>query len=120
MEAIIAEHAKEGERVILLAKQDSFDDMGEAVALIAISDRIRPNAFDTIVRFQEQGVTVKVISGDHAATVSSIAKRVGIKNADKYLSCEKHLLIGSNSAKYGILVALFGKLLIRKLLHLRE
>ena len=89
MEAVIAEHAKEGERVILLAKQDSFDDMGEAVALIAISDRIRPNAFDTIVRFQEQGVTVKVISGDHAATVSSIAKRVGIKNADKYLSCEK-------------------------------
>ena len=89
MEKIIADHAAEGERVLLLAKQDTFESEGEAVALIAISDRIRPNAYDTIVRFQEQGVTVKVISGDHAATVSSIAKRVGIKDADKFLSCEK-------------------------------
>ena len=81
-------HAAKGERVLLLVKQDNFDTEGEAIALIAISDRIRPNAEDTINNFQEQGVEVKVISGDHAATVSSIAKRVGIKNADRYISCE--------------------------------
>ena len=88
VEDMIAAHAERGERVLLLAKLESIDGEGVAIALIAISDRIRPNAADTIAKFQEQGVTVKVISGDHAATVSSIAKRVGIAGAEKYLSCE--------------------------------
>ena len=88
LEGKINSHAESGERVLLLVKQDALEVSGEAIALIAISDRIRPNAKDTIANFQSQGVTVKVISGDHAKTVSSIAKRVGIENADKYLSCE--------------------------------
>ncbi len=81
-------YASLGERVILLSKSETMDCEGIAVALIAISDRIRPNAKDTIASFQEQGVTVKVISGDHAKTVSSIAKKVGISGADNYISCE--------------------------------
>ncbi len=90
MEKTIAEHASLGHRVILLARHDeSLSDVGEPVALIAISDRIRPAAKETIAKFQEQGVTVKVISGDHAETVSTIAKSVGINNADKYLSCDE-------------------------------
>jgi len=84
----IAERAKEGERVLILARIPSFEDVGEAVAMIAIADNIRPNAKATIEKFQEQGVTVKIISGDHAATVSTIAARVGVRDADKYLSCE--------------------------------
>lgn len=89
MDRIINTHAAEGHRVILLAHHpDSLDKDGEPVALIAISDRIRPAAPETIAKFQSQGVTIKVISGDHAATVSSIAKKVGIIDADKYISCE--------------------------------
>ena len=88
LEMKISKYASNGERVLLLVKQEALETIGEAMALIAISDRIRPNAKDTIANFQDQGVTVKVISGDHAETVSSIAKRVGIINADKYLSCE--------------------------------
>ena len=90
MEKIIEEHAAEAHRVILLAKLPSLDTdaVGEAVALIAISDRIRPAARETIEKFQSQGVAVKVISGDHAATVSTIAKSVGIIGAENYLSCE--------------------------------
>jgi len=88
MSVRIAAFAAEGKRVLLLAKHPELDAEGEALALIAISDRIRPGAKDTIEKFQDQGVTVKVISGDHAETVSNIAARVGIKNADKYLSCE--------------------------------
>ena len=84
----IEERASEGERVLLLVKQDTLESEGVAVAMIAISDRIRPNAAETIAKFQDAGVAVKVISGDHAATVSTIAKRVGINNADKYLSCD--------------------------------
>lgn len=88
MSAKIAAYASEGKRVLLLAKHPELDSEGEAVAFIAISDRIRPGAKDTIEKFQSQGVTVKVISGDHAQTVSNIAARVGITNADKFISCE--------------------------------
>ena len=90
VENMISEHAREGERVIILVRHPSgeLEDEGVALALIAISDRIRPAAKETIANFQEQGVTLKVISGDHAETVSTIAAKVGIKNADKFISCE--------------------------------
>ena len=88
LEEQIEQRARLGERVLLLVKQPELEQEGEAVAMIAISDRIRPNAKETIAKFQEQGVAVKVISGDHAQTVSTIAARVGIKDADKFLSCE--------------------------------
>ena len=86
----IDEHAREGRRVLLLVSLKSLrgDSEGRAVAIISIEDRIRPAARETIAGFQEQGVTVKVISGDHAATVSTIAGKVGINNYDKYISCE--------------------------------
>ena len=80
--------AERGERVLLLARLNKLGGKGSAVALISIADRIRPNAKETIAKFQEQGVTVKVISGDHAATVSTIAGKVGIIGAEKYISCE--------------------------------
>ena len=89
LEEKIKLHALEGERVLLLARLESMEARGVAVAMVAIADRIRPNAKDTIANFQEQGVTIKIISGDHAATVSTIAGRVGVKNYDKYVSCEK-------------------------------
>ena len=88
LEEKIKLHAAEGERVLLLARLDSLSGEGVAVAMIAIADRIRPNAKETIAKFQEQGVTIKIISGDHAATVSTIAARVGVKDAENYISCE--------------------------------
>lgn len=90
VEKMISEHAKEGERVLILVRHPDgvLENEGVALALIAISDRIRPAAKETIANFQEQGVTLKVISGDHAETVSTIAAKVGINNADKYISCD--------------------------------
>jgi len=87
----IAAYAREGERVLILVRHpdDDLESRGVALALIAISDTIREGAKETIRGFQEQGVTLKVISGDHAETVSTIAARVGIKNADKFISCDK-------------------------------
>ena len=84
----ISEHASRGERVLLLARLPEIDLHGEAIALIAIEDRIRPNAAEIIQKFQASDVKVKVISGDHAETVSAIAKKVGIIGAENYLSCE--------------------------------
>ena len=88
LEEKIGAHAERGERVLVLAKHETLGSEGCAVAIIAISDRIRPNAKETVEKFQEQGVRVIVISGDHAATVSSIARRVGIKGAENFISCE--------------------------------
>jgi cation-transporting ATPase E len=84
----IRNFASEGLRVLLLAKLPSLNDVGEPMALITISGKIRPGAKQTIENFQNQDVKVKIISGDHAATVSYIAKKVGVINAEKYISCE--------------------------------
>ncbi len=81
--------AANGERVLVLARLDELGGRGKAVAMIAIADNIRPSAKETIASFQSQGVKVKIISGDHARTVSTIAGRVGVADADKYISCEK-------------------------------
>ena len=58
------------------------------IAVIVIQDHIRDNARDTIKRFVENDVNIKVISGDNPVTVSKIAGVVGIPNANKYISLE--------------------------------
>lgn len=92
---LVEKYAKEGLRVLLLAHSsavlktsDNLPPIRRPVGLIVIEDHIRPEAPSTIKWFMDNNVDVKVISGDNAATVSSIATRVGIKNADKYISLE--------------------------------
>ncbi|MBQ7386808.1 MAG: HAD-IC family P-type ATPase, partial [Clostridia bacterium] len=84
----IKERAANGERVLVLAKLDELEGRGRAIAMIALADNIRPSAKETIANFQSQGVSIKIISGDHAKTVSTIAGRVGVMNAHNYISCE--------------------------------
>lgn len=88
MDDMIAKYASKGKRVILVSRHADIEEEGTPLAMIAINDRIRPNAGKIIEGFQDQGVTVKVISGDHAETVSTIAGKVGILDSDKYLSCD--------------------------------
>jgi cation-transporting ATPase E len=47
-------------------------------AIIALVEEIRPDAADTLAYFAEQGVTVKIISGDNPITVGAIARRLGL------------------------------------------
>ncbi|WP_141639552.1 cation-translocating P-type ATPase [Clostridium haemolyticum] len=83
--------AEDGKRVLLLANfkgknlDEKLDGEIEKVALVFMEDIIRDNAIRTISYFNNENVTLKIISGDNPVTVSSIAKRVGIKNADKYI-----------------------------------
>lgn len=81
-------------RVLLVAKVDGFEEVDnlpkfqgkpEPIGFVCIDDDIRDNAAQTISFFAEQGVDIKVISGDDPRTVSGIAKKVGIVNADKYV-----------------------------------
>ncbi|SCH10094.1 Probable cation-transporting ATPase F [uncultured Ruminococcus sp.] len=55
----------------------------EPVALVLIQDKIREEASDTIRYFTEQGVRLKVISGDGVTTVSNIARQAGIPDAQE-------------------------------------
>ena len=55
------------------------------LALVLVSNRVRPEAEETFRYFAEQGVCIKVISGDNPVTVSEVARRAGIENADKYI-----------------------------------
>ena len=55
------------------------------LALLLLTNRVRPEAPDTFKYFAQQGVNIKVISGDNPATVSSVAMRAGIQNAENYV-----------------------------------
>lgn len=48
------------------------------LGLVVIAERLRPNVSQTIAFLHEQGVEVKVLSGDSPQTVSAIARDVGI------------------------------------------
>ena len=79
------------ERVLVVGECASFssDDRIEgAVRLlgcVAIRDEIRPTAAETMAYFLEQGVELRVISGDDPRTVSAIAARAGVPHADRYV-----------------------------------
>ena len=51
------------------------------VALVVLEQRVRPEATTTIRYFADQGVRLKVLSGDHPRTVGVVADRVGIATA---------------------------------------
>ena len=81
-----------GYRVLLIAEYDGVPEPGalhedwvKPLALVLLTNRIRPEAPETFRYFAQQGVTVKVISGDNPATVSDVARRAGIENAEDYI-----------------------------------
>lgn len=93
--SFIKEQQSKGLRVLALAEQESgtFDKnmsgkKSVLLALIVIEEHIREDAVETIQWFKDNGVEIKIISGDDPATVSKIAQRVGVKNWDKFVSLE--------------------------------
>lgn len=55
------------------------------LALVLLTNRIRPEAPETFAYFASQGVKIKVISGDNPVTVAEVARRAGIENADEFI-----------------------------------
>lgn len=86
--------AAQGFRVLVLAHVFGTLKINEApknarpIALIVIMDHIREDAIETIEYFKNNGVEVKVISGDNPITVSKIAMRAGIEDADRFISLD--------------------------------
>ena len=80
-----------GYRVLLVARYDGqAEEVLElprlyALALVLVSNRIRPEAPKTFAYFAQQGVTIKVISGDNPITASEVARRARIQHAEKWV-----------------------------------
>ena len=87
--ARIEELASEGKRILVLAgahgivSAENIPPVTEIICLCALTDQIRPGAGQTLRYFRDQGVDLKVISGDNPRTVSRIALQAGLEGWDK-------------------------------------
>ena len=79
---LLASYASEIETPLVLSELTPL-------ALIFLTNALRPDAKETFQYFAKQGVSVRVISGDNPRTVSEVAKRAGILNADRYIDATK-------------------------------
>lgn len=92
IQPLVAPYQAEGCRVLLLAQCDTpptaeggLSGVIFPVALAVISNPVRPEAPETFRYFAQQGVSVKVISGDNPATVSHVAQQAGIEGAERFV-----------------------------------
>lgn len=91
----ITEHASTGARVLVFGSYDGeidgrpLDHGVTPLAFLLLANPVREAAEETFRYFAEQGVEVKVISGDNPVTVSRVAKQAGIANADKYVDASE-------------------------------
>lgn len=107
----IEEYGNQGIRVLVFGKYSGILDglaLTGAVlplALIMIANPIRPDAKETFRFFEEQGVEIKVISGDNPVTVSKVAMEAGIANAERYIDASEltdYEMIKSAVTKYAV------------------
>lgn len=83
----------QGLRVLAVGKSkaaitDEGVDNLVPIAVVALQDTVREDAPEIIRWFADNGVAVKVISGDNPLSVSVIAQKAGIPDADKFISLE--------------------------------
>lgn len=87
--------SSKGMRVLLLAQSDSelpdkaLPEGLSPKALVVLSDEIRESAPSTLAYFREQGVDIRVISGDDPVTVSNVAAQAGLPGAENYADVSK-------------------------------
>lgn len=107
----ISQYTTKGYRVIVLAKAESLTKDGVIdgeilpLGFVVLANEIRDNAVETFTYFKEQGVAIKVISGDNPATVSEVARQAGIENAEKYVDASTltdNMMISEAIAKYTV------------------
>lgn len=89
----IEEYTSLGYRVLVVGEASGIQDKKingtvTALAIVVLQDHIRPDAIASLRWFKDNGVAIKVISGDNALTTSEIAKQAGIEGADSYISLE--------------------------------
>ncbi len=89
--ASVERYSRQGYRVLVFGRCADTLEGGalnvpvEPLCMILLANPIRENAKETFAYFAEQGVEIKVISGDNPVTVSEVAKEAGIENAELYV-----------------------------------
>ena len=87
--------ACEGKRVLLFAKLDGYINknkiigQADALCLVVMENPVRSTAKSTFEFFKQQGVKIKVFSGDNPAAVASMCKRVDLDGAEDYVDASK-------------------------------
>lgn len=86
--ALVQERADAGSRVLVLSHSEG-EHQGEQqpdtlspLAIITLEDTVRSDAPEILEFFREQGVTIKVISGDNPSTVAAVARRAGVRHSE--------------------------------------
>lgn len=91
---LVEKQTQKGLRVLVLAHshdcidEDKIPKDFSAISLLLIADNVREDAAETVAWFKENDVAIKVISGDNPITVSEVSKRVGIDNAENFISLD--------------------------------
>ena len=87
----IEEAQREGYRVLMVGisiktdlSETRLPDL-QPLAILKIDDPIRENANETLAYLKEEGVNIKVISGDNPITVSNVSRRAGLEGYEKYI-----------------------------------
>ena len=89
---VINRYTSQGYRVLGIGrcageiKDDNLPGTVSPVALITLQDNIRREAPQTIKWFADNGVDIRIISGDNPITVSEVARRAGVVGSEKYIS----------------------------------
>ncbi len=91
LRARVEGYAAEGKRILVLAEarglltEETLPPIRAVCGLCILSDQLRPGVDQTLQYFRDQDVDVRIISGDNPITVSMIAKRAGLPDADRYV-----------------------------------
>jgi cation-transporting P-type ATPase E len=93
----LSDWSDQGLRVLIFAYHPEIVDVRDAegkptlpqltpLALVCLSDELRPHLRETLADFVDSGITLKVISGDNPATVAALAKQAGLPGDLRYMS----------------------------------
>ena len=91
LRARVEGYAAEGKRILVLAEarglltEETLPPIRAVCGLCILSDQLRPGVDQTLQYFRDQDVDVRIISGDNPITVSMIAKRASLPDADRYV-----------------------------------
>ena len=90
-----ARYADEGFRVLLLAEadgaivKDTVPPAARLLGLILLREALRPSAKDTLNWFRDEGVSVRVMSGDDPRTVAAAGRALALDGCDRAVDCSK-------------------------------
>ena len=90
-QSYVQDAAEQGARVLIFGRYqgktlgEELEAAVDPLMVIILENPVRKNAAETFAYFKEQGVTVKVISGDNPITVAAVAKKAEIPHADHFV-----------------------------------